>query len=631
MTLNNKPKKDVVPEDLKGTHLLPEGITFETLRENWETCKTQYTPIRERMILLDLVDSGKLWTKLCAKFPQYQISPDTNHVNYIKENVLASIYTVGKGANIVPRKKEDEETVNQINKVLDTIWDILSVPHYQQQAGERAALLNLGVTQVGWNEDLVGGTQGSWYKGDVVFKNIDPMNYFRDPFSNDLDDAAYVIYHEKHSKVNLMANSNYKERLKLLEQRKNYSSDDGDVAEYWRDTLDKSERSGKNPRLIIHWIKVSDDREGKERNASGYRLHEIHTLNNQIILHVKEDISINIFPFAELYCNEPGSDLVGQSEPDKILASSMVVNILDGVVATHAYKAQRPPRFLNVNSGINVRNFAKYGNDPDYTWLVQQNASEAVHYQEFPALPQEVHHQLERMETNIKSMSGIDERYTGKDTGSVQTTGGIEAMMAQSTMRDTTKINLYEAYSKRLSRLVLKHLIVHGDKRTYLAKDNMSKNFVPIELDFPKIDDSIEFSYAINISNQLPKNRMRLAQAADAMLEKSMQYQDPSGQTPDILTPEEWMTFQEFPQKDLILERMKLQRTGGKVEEFVQHMTMFTSLVAQGMSPEEAMEEVASVIEQGGIAGEGMTGSVGNESSAEMGGFAGSMQARQQG
>lgn len=630
-----KPKaKKVATAPIK--EKLPDGIQLKDLQEMWDTSKVQYEKIRKKMRLLDQVDSGELWAKLCKKFPQYQIAPDTNHVNYVKENVLASIYTVGKSASLLPRNEQDVEIVDAINKVLDGIWDILKVPMYQQKAGERAALLNLGVTQVGWNSDLIGGTHGQWYQGDVVFKNIDPMHYARDPFSNSLDDATFVITFEKHNIVNLKRNPAYKE---ALEGRGKFNPESETVETYLRDTAEPEDTSDKSARLMIFWVKCPDERSIQEGGRpSGFKIHEIHTLDGKFILDVKEDIAINIFPFAELYCNEPGNDLIGQSEPAKILSSSMVSNILDGLIATHAYKAQRPPKFLNVSSGLNVRNFAKYGNDPDMTWLVNGDASNAVHYGEFPPLPSEILLMGDRLDQNIKSMSGIDERYTGKDTGSVQTTGGIEAMMAQSTMRDTTKINLYEDYAVRLTRLVLKHLINHAEKRSYMVPERMGNAFKSIEIDFPAINDSIEFTYGIHISNHLPKSKARMSASADAIMEKSLQYADPTGQTPPMMTPEEWLSFQDFPNKDIMLQRMKDQRTASESERFGEYLGMFVQLLSSGVSPDEAFNQVMSYIETGQVAEDAApampgagpaTGSVGNASSSEQGGFGGSMQARQ--
>lgn len=623
-------KKEVnLAYGLKGKKL-PEGVTLKQLKDNWDVSKQEYSKVRKRMILLDSVDSGNLWEQLCKKFPQYQISPDSNHVNYIKENILASIYTVGKGASLIPKSEEDQELVENINQIMDTIWDILGVAKYQQKAGERAALLNLGITQVGWNHTLVGGTEGHWYKGDVVLKNIDPLNYFRDPYSQGLDDASFVITHEEHNLVALQSKREYMEGIKLYKQSKMYDHAD-DLARANDDRNDGKARKGETARLVIHWVKVPHKTmKDFDVNPSGYTIHEIHTINSEYVLHTVEGLGINQFPFSELYCNEPGNKLIGVSEPDKILSSSIVANILDGMIATHAFKAQRPPRLISASAGLNIRNFAKYGNDPDKVFIVNGDARNAVQYVQFPPLPQEIHKQVERLDLQIKDMSGIDAKYTGKDTGSILTTGGMESMLAQTTMRDSTKINLYEAYAKDLSRLVLKHLILFGDLRRYAVKDHRTNSFKTIELNFPEISNDVQFEYALHISSQLPKNKMRMAQAADVIMEKSLQYQDPTGQTPPMMEPEEWLTFQEFPQKDLMVKRMREQRLASKQEEIVQALTVFTGLLSQGVPPEEALEMTVESLENPEMMEEGGgLGSVGNE--AQEGGFGGSPQSRQQG
>ena len=298
-----------------------------------------------------------------------------------------------------------------------------------------------------------------------------------------------------------------------------------------------------------------------------------------------------MFPFAELYCNLPVKDPVGISEPAKIFQSSLVVNLLDGLMATHAYKAQRPPRLISSSSGLNLRSFAKYGNDPDKAFIVHGNANNAVQYVQFPALPPEIGGLATRLDQNIKSMSGIDDKYTGKDTGSILTTGGIDTMLAQATSRDVNKINNYEDYAKQLTRLVLSYLIAFGDRREYVVNESESMSqFHSVELDFPAIDNSIQFMYALNISNELPKNKQRLASAANAIMEKSMQYRD--GTSPELMTVEEWLSFQDFPQKDLILERLRIQRNTTETEDITSTLFAFAGLIEQGVPPEQAIEMI---------------------------------------
>ena len=96
------------------------------------------------------------------------------------------------------------------------------------------------------------------------------------------------------------------------------------------------------------------------------------------------------------------------------------------------------------------------------------------------------------------------------------------------------------------------------------------------------------------------------------------------------MEPEEWLGFQEFPQKDFMLERMKIQRQATKAQEVTEILSTFAGLLGQGIPPEEALELTVQALEnpegleqmmQGldPTSGQGGLGSVGNEATAEMG------------
>jgi len=562
---------------------LPEGITLQDLEQNYGIMEAEYRAAYARMKVLDLADTGRIWDLIAKEFPEYQISPDTNYVNYIKENILASVYTVGKNAQLLARKKEDVEMVAKLNKVLETVWGVLDVPFYQLQAGERAALLNLGITQVGWSADLVGGTHESWYKGDLVFKNIDPINFGRDPFADTLEESAWCIYHNMYHRFTLLENENYIEALKQF----NPQTAGVNTINYDRSTGRNINTDSKYYHVIIHWVKLYDEKDNE------VKIHEIHTIDNQYVLHVNEDIKPRMFPFAELYSTLAVKDPVGVSEPSKILASTIVYNLLDGIMVTHAYKAQRPPRFISDRSGLNLRAFQQYGNDPDKVFIVHGLVDDVVKYMQFPPLPQGLENVAMRISMGIERMSGIDQKYTGKDTGSILTTGGIDSMLAQATMRDTTRIRLYENYTRQLTRLIIQFMIEYGDKRQYTYKPKNSLAYETVEIDFAAIPPDILFNYSVDISTDVPKNKAKLDASADAMLEKSMQYQA----NPEIITTEEWLMFKDFPQKDLILERIKLQREANMTEQIAQILSMFAALTEQGMDPNQAIDMIAKQME----------------------------------
>jgi hypothetical protein len=375
-----------------------------------------------------------------------------------------------------------------------------------------------------------------------------------------------------------MENSLYKEAMK------NMNPDSVELVEtYTRDIGRNVSADSNYLHLVVHWIKVFDEKKNE------VVIHEIHTLDNKYVLAVKKDIQPRMFPFAELYSTIPVKDPIGVSEPAKILATTITLNLLDGLSVSHAYKSLRPPRLISDRSGLNLRAFQQYGNDPDKAFIVRGNASDAVQYIQFPPLPPHLENVALRMAGAIERMTGIDGRYTGKDTGSILTTGGIDSMLAQATMRDTTKIKLYEAYTKRLTRLVIQHLIEFGDKRAYTYKPKNSLEVQTIELNLPDIPSDILFNYSVDISSDIPKNKAKLSAAADAMLEKSMQY----GAQPEIITIEEWLMYQDFPQKDLILERLQMDRSANMTEQVTQILSMYAGLVEQGMDPNQAIDVVA--------------------------------------
>lgn len=567
---------------------LPEGVKLDQLSGNYSVAASEYSKAFRRAAKLDMVDQTELWAAIASKYPSYQILPDTNHVSYVKNNILASIYTVGKSASLLPTSETDKDIVTQLNIVLENIWAQADVPMFQLRAGERAALMNLGVTQVGWDNDVLSTDPNNFYKGSVVLKNVNPLHYMRDPYSDSLDTASYVITWDKYHKSVILANPNYAEAFQeyLNSSASGAEMSSGQTPEGGTDKLTSESSTKKDYHTIYtHWVRV------------GSAIHEIHTVDNRYILQVKEDIKPSVFPFAELFCNLPVNNLIGVSEPAKVFANTIAYNLMQSIMLTSEYKNQRPPRFINGQSGLNVQAFTKHGNDADRAFVVNGDASRAVHYHQFPTPTQQALTSMSVLANDIKGVSGVDDRYTGRDTGSILTTGGVENMLAQVTMIDSTKILLYENYSKRLTQLILSNLINHSIKRTYLVADKTGKNYKAVTIDFPSIPNETVFAYQIAISSELPKNKSIIQNMANKMMEMQMQY-GAQGMESDLITPAEWLSYQDIPLKEMMLERMNIQRTTNYTETVAQVITAYTDLVKQGVQPDEAMYATADILQQ---------------------------------
>jgi hypothetical protein len=580
--------KSSEPKDILGTALLPDGISMSDLKEFYDVANDEYSGPRRRMFLLDGADRGQLWKTITAKFPSYQVLPETNHVNYIKENLVSSIYTVGKSAMLIPRAQKDIDVCNKLNMVYDKIWAQIGVSNYQLKAGDRAALFNIGITQAGWRNSIIGGTKDFLYKGDVVLKNIDPQKFMRDPYADSDDNAQYMMTWDDYHISKIRSLPIYKDRI--AELRKTLGDDlgnDGSTLAYEdSSTRAKDAKIQKNyHRVISYWVRITNEA-GKEE------IWEIHTLNQRYVLYANKSF-MDEFPFAILYCNEPGNDLIGVSEPAKIFSNYIAYNMLNSIIATHAYKAQRPPRFLNIQSGINIRQFAQHGADADKTWLVNGDASQAVHYGKFPDLPVSMDMLPSKLDYDIKDKSGIDDMYAGKDFGSVTTTGGTDNVISRTTGRDLVKIQLYEKYTKKLTLLITRFLIKFGDKRVYAIKDKTSNSITDVVIDFKLIEDDTKFDAELSIQSELPKNKQRLAQAANILLEKQMQYNP----QPAVITNEEWLLMQDIPFKSLIFDRLKIERNAQSTEDVTKVLFEFAGLIEQGIDPDQALQMVVQSVE----------------------------------
>lgn len=561
-------------------------VELSTLKRNYDIAYSNYGKIHRKMKILDAADRSRLWQAISAKFPKWQIQPDSNWVSYVKSNLVASIYTVTKGASLLPTCDEDREIIENLNIALDYIWDMADVGYYQMQAGSNAALLNLGITQVGWNPDAQGGSGKSFYKGDLVLKNISPLHYMRDPFAEDLEHSAYVITFEKLHKTAILGDPRYREKFKAyLEQKivdQNLGGSQPDPIYPLHDVSAANVTTDTNYYKVITYFVKYNDAEGNIKIA------EVHTLDNDLILWYKPEIKPNQFPFVELFCNLPEGDVVGTSECAKILSNNIAYNMINSMLLTGVYKNYHPTKFISSASGLNIATFTKHGNEPDRAFVVNGDASRAVHYLEEPQPSAAEINAIGILANDLQKTSGVDDRYTGRDTGSVLTTGGVEDMLDRVTVVDTPKIANYERYTKQLTQLILANFVEFSLKRTYFKKDVMKNTYDSFTVDYKALAKDAVFHYAINISSELPKNKQRVAAMANTLMEKQMQYAQ-NAKGPELITTEEWLQLQDLPFKELMLKRMGIQRVQDATTKFTKGLFDYTALVADGVEPNAAV------------------------------------------
>jgi hypothetical protein len=318
----------------------------------------------------------------------------------------------------------------------------------------------------------------------------------------------------------------------------------------------------------------------------------IYTTGN-VVLDYTQGIKPEYFPIVALYGLPPSSDPWGVSICQRVLKNVLSLNILDSIAVTHTYASQRTPFVFDTNSGISIARLQKDINNPDAIFPVSQGlARDALYRLEYPKLPDNLQYIRDGLENSIEKISGIDVKYTGRDTASVTTTGGMERLQQRVSMSDNTRISMIEKYAKDLTRMSLDFYILHADKvdvKLSNSRDKDEQDALTIDFNQYRIKKK-EFLYSINASPLMPKNRARLAEAANIIMQVQLQY---AQQGVQLLTPEEWLFFQDFAQKDMILDRMKYDRMRNDEEEIASELTSFGAMTEEGMRPEMAVKQLA--------------------------------------
>jgi len=413
----------------------------------------------------------------------------------------------------------------------------------------------------------------------------------RDPFAATLKDAAYVITFENLHKTAILGDPRYRE---VFSNHLDKTNTDAAIAtatipdpvQIISDVdKDNFKTDANYYKVITHFVKYND--------ADGnIKFCEVHTLDNDIILWFNNDIKPACFPFVELFCNLPEGDVVGNSECMRVFNNYISYNMINSMLLTGIYRNYHPTKFISSGSGLNIASFSKHAHEPDKIFVVNGDATRAVHFADYPqATPSDISATM-ILASDMQKVSGIDDRYTGRDTGSVLTTGGVEDMLNRVTVVDTPKIKNYENYVQELTELILANFVEFSMKRTYFKKDNMKNTYDKVVIDYKALSKDTVFHYAVNISSELPKNKQRLAAVANTLMEKQMQYSSNNQDSPDLITTEEWLMLQDLPCKELMQKRMGVQRIADATTKFTKDLYDYASLITNGVKPNDAVEMV---------------------------------------
>lgn len=552
--------------------------------------------------ILDAADHSDIWKTYNRKIPSYMQTPVNNPITIIKEATKASIMPTAYAGDYRPLTLGAKELAETANKYFQMKWNASNMDDVNGEAADYAYLHGTSGVLFGWNADIVDAADVSAQfsiHSEIQAKAWHPSNIFPDPEAATVDEMRYMFFAERKSKAFLKTIPRFAEAMYALDNA-NDSLGHADP----KYILDKSKQSAKGVVTFLtcykRVLRVKPD------PVTGMLKHipsvDIVYMAGRNILDVAKDIQPAVIPFVPLYDDKVPNNFWGISKCYKVLSMVLTLNQIDSTEATAYFKNQNPTEFINAMSGLNVSDYQNKKENPDSAFPVNCDPRIVQAYSERPELPKTIDAFRQYLLDMIQKVSGVDGAYLGQNYGSIQTTGGVSQAVDRATMRDATRIKAIDKFIRKELELITHFYIIHGQQQSFYPQDiNKNQQTNANELQFNPADLIGRSDIEIAVSNSAPRSNQSYEEAAQKLFELQMKYQPATHGYPDLITPDELISWLNIPkaQQNVLRERMHVQMENMKVEEYTAVLTAVGSLTQGGMDPEMAVQEVAKQIESG--------------------------------
>ena len=554
--------------------------------------------------ILDAADHSDIWKVFNKKIPNYVQTPVNNLITVIKESTKASIMPTTYAGQYVPLTLEAKEITDVANRYFKMKWVGANMDKVNSDAADYAFLHGTSGVLFGWNQNIIDYSDITSYfnptvKSQIQAKAYHPSNIFPDPSANTVEEMKYLFFAERKSKSFLKTIARFQDALATIE---NANDSMGNLDSKY--IPDKSKQSADD---IVTFSTCYKRVLRKMPNPVTGELVltpcvDVIYLAGRNILDISPNIQPNCIPFVPLYDEEVPNNFWGISKCYKVLSLQLALAQLDSTEATAYFKNQNPAEFINVMAGLNIAEYQNKRNNPDAAFPVNCYPRIVQAYAERPDLPKDLDSFRNYLIAAIQNVSGVDAAYQGRDYGSVQTTGGVQQVIDRATMRDNNRIHNIDNFIRRELEVITQFYMIHGKAEKFFSP----KSNLPAETSTPGKEMSFNPASLIGredieivVSNAAPRSNASYEDAAMKLMELQMKYNPSQNGYPDFLTPEELLSYLNIPhdQKYNLLDRMKLQMTNMKVEEYTAVLTAIGTLTQGGMSPEQAIQEVAAMME----------------------------------
>lgn len=593
-----------ISEHLSSQDILDQyGITEYTVDDivaDFDDAMNYKTEQARIFKILDAADHSDIWKTYNRKIPSYMQTPVNNPITIIKEATKASIMPTSYAGDYRPLTIGARELADTANKYFQMKWNASNMDDVNNEAAEYAYLHGTSGVLFGWNSDIVDAadvTHMFSLHSEIQSKAWHPSNIFPDPEAATVDEMRYMFFAERKSKAFLKTIPRFANAMYALD-----SANDSLGHTDPKYILDKAKQSAKGVVTFLTCYKrvlrvKPDPLTGMLRPTPSV---DIVYMAGRNILDVSKDIQPAIIPFVPLYDDKVPNNFWGISKCYKVLSMVLTLNQIDSTEATAYFKNQNPSEFINAMSGLNVSDYQNKKENPDAAFTVNCDPSAVQAYAERPELPKTIDLFRQYLIEMIQNVSGVDSAYLGRNYGSIQTTGGVSQAIDRATMRDSTRIKSIDKFIRRELEIITQFYIIHGSREAFYPQMvNKDQQNAATEMEFDPAALIGRNDIEINVSNSAPRSNQSFEEAAQKLFELQMKYSPAEHGYPDLITPEELISWLNIPksQQNVLRERMRAQMENMKVEEYTAVLTAVGTLTQGGMPPEMAVQEVAKQIE----------------------------------
>ena len=528
-------------------------------------------PILKEWRLVRSLYRGDFWNVFKKHAKDYTLTPDWNYIDYATQAYCNSIYSGAFIGTLLPTNKEGEEYVRTLTKFIEYNWNKWGMKNKFLHVGENGELYNLGAVRV------------DWVNGDVSITELSADEVYFDPSVTNYKNGQAIFIERSINIDKLKEDERFADKVKSYEKKHARLHDK--TVSYRLAGMETQETTDNKTISLV---------EGFIRNDG--KIDQVFILDEEEIIY-EETTDLTAFPIAVFTPSRPDGNPYGRSRFQKIINTVIVLNILDSMEATQPYRLLNRVRFVNIDGRINMRAFNEYGNTPGASFEVKGDPSNLIKYVDLPTIP-DLSNLKARLENSIFQITGVDPYYKGRMTNSIQTTGATQAFQARVTMlTDNSRITLLEEFCEDITRLVLEFYTIYSGETQYtVPKMSATGTNNVVDTYKLKFDSNVPYTYMINASVLLPMNQANLFESAKALYEMQGQYQFKT----QVITEEDLIRYSDFPQKDLILQRIVRNKESNTAQDLIADLTNFASifskLLSQGVPEEQAAEQAIQIL-----------------------------------